>query len=1306
MRGAARGRRAPARSWRHAPCLLAALGVGLLVASGAHATLPRPVPEKLDLGDFDFAAGRARDTVRSLDAFPWLLRMRALRPRVAPQHYAAAFDELARQPEPAPGVAAAVDRERALLRRARGEPAAAAEVLLPLGILHHWEVLGPYPTTPEEGLAARPERPPDGALASSRPLPTRPDGLLELDGASPRREAAVIYCRAEVVAARSTPSALRFGAAEAVRIWHNGALVHERDGFTAARPDQDQVGLQLAPGSNTIVFKLKRVERSWGLVARLSAPDGRPLAGVRAVTEPAVFTLEEMSALERDAATLTPAPVEIAPGPISHWEQRAQASAPAEWDAAAIGDKVRVQSAGGRREIIDGALLRRRVAEVVREATPSDAAALVRELATLEREPHRASELIAPLVETLPILHGEPGEESVGEVAPELILALAEVEHRRGRSQRALSLLERLRPAWRASPATALLRAAVLRDAALAGESAHALETAREAAPTTPAVLMAAAEGAQARGELITALELYNRLAATEGERPDVLFWLVELNRALHRPDEALAWSARLAELSPTRHHTPLDQARMLALLGRREAARRAYDDLLARFHDYPEVLVAAGVFAHETGERDRGLSLWHRAAARAPHDSSLRARVAFHAQQRAPGFEAPYRVPAADRQTLIDQFQARSSEDYEDRLGTHIALLDERVAEQLHGRASQFRARLVGFVRAPRDLGERNYRIFFDPLRQKVELLKAQLLLPDGSIGEPVKRRERRLEDSAFGMYYDLHALEVEFDGVVPGAVLSVEYRIVNLDPSPLAPAFGDLVVYQQPRPLELFSHTLLMPAESEIYDRLVRPPWAAEHEARASRSVTRDGEVMVLRHTVRDVPALPDEEDSVGLAERAGYLHLSTLARWSELGRLYSARIEAARRSDETIRSAAAKAVRGLGDSPEHRRERIARLHRVVVDRIRYVALEFGPHGVIPFDLPTVYTRRFGDCKDTSSLLVAMLESVGETAHLALVRHRRRGRIDGPPASLAAFDHAVAVVPGAGAQDPEGRGEPRDLWLDPTMRDAPPGVLPPSIQGATALVLEPDGGRLTTIPYATAEDNRAVKDHEITLDQEGGAVLRADEIYYGHRGAEWRRELRETERRVDFLEEILAHRFPGARVTEVEVEGLTELSLGLHLRYRAELPTFAVAKPYGPDATPALQFAMRAAGEPFSPRASRALATVRGGHKRMTPLDIPDRFRDEITTRVRLPAGWKIDTLPQPTDEESPWAHLRLETRPLVDGGGVLISHSLAFTATRIPAEEVLPLSRFAQEVDRALRRSIVAVPLDSVARGGLSP
>lgn len=87
-----------------------------------------------------------------------------------------------------------------------------------------------------------------------------------------------------------------------------------------------------------------------------------------------------------------------------------------------------------------------------------------------------------------------------------------------------------------------------------------------------------------------------------------------------------------------------------------------------------------------------------------------------------------------------------------------------------------------------------------------------------------------------------------------------------------------------------------------------------------------------------------------------------------------------------------------------------------RFVQDEMRYLAVHLGESTHRPYLPDEVFLRRFGDCKDKSLLLVALLRHLGFKAHVALV-HSEWGRTvaDLQPSPLA-FDHAIVhvVLPG----------------------------------------------------------------------------------------------------------------------------------------------------------------------------------------------------------------------------------------------------------------------------------------------------
>ncbi|HXB09334.1 MAG TPA: DUF3857 domain-containing protein [Puia sp.] len=96
-----------------------------------------------------------------------------------------------------------------------------------------------------------------------------------------------------------------------------------------------------------------------------------------------------------------------------------------------------------------------------------------------------------------------------------------------------------------------------------------------------------------------------------------------------------------------------------------------------------------------------------------------------------------------------------------------------------------------------------------------------------------------------------------------------------------------------------------------------------------------------------------------------------------------------------------------------------------RFVQNEIRYLGLEIGVNTHQPQAPADVFDQRFGDCKDKSLLLAAILQTQGIPAFVALVSTDTRGQLPNIAPSPRDFDHAIVAI-----RRPKGAY----LYIDPT--------------------------------------------------------------------------------------------------------------------------------------------------------------------------------------------------------------------------------------------------------------------------------
>jgi tetratricopeptide (TPR) repeat protein len=176
-----------------------------------------------------------------------------------------------------------------------------------------------------------------------------------------------------------------------------------------------------------------------------------------------------------------------------------------------------------------------------------------------------------------------------------------------------------------------------------------------------------------------------------------------------------------------------------------------------------------------------------------------------------------------------------------------------------------------------------------------------------------------------------------------------------------------------------------------------------------------------------------------------------VSSMTSWDAFGRwMHTLNAHAAEPTPE-IASLAAKLTEGkTGDAA-----RIAVLHGFVATKIRYVAVAFGLGRLQPHNAADVLHNGYGDCKDQTALLSALLTAAGFKAHAVLTTPSAGVRVREVPMS-SQFTHEFTAVETASGT----------VFLDPSIGPAPPQVMGPGVRGRTALLIGDAGASVIDIP------------------------------------------------------------------------------------------------------------------------------------------------------------------------------------------------------------------------------------------------
>jgi hypothetical protein len=169
----------------------------------------------------------------------------------------------------------------------------------------------------------------------------------------------------------------------------------------------------------------------------------------------------------------------------------------------------------------------------------------------------------------------------------------------------------------------------------------------------------------------------------------------------------------------------------------------------------------------------------------------------------------------------------------------------------------------------------------------------------------------------------------------------------------------------------------------------------------------------------------------------------------------------------------------------------EKARLIYKWVQEHIKYVAFEEGMEGFIPRDANLVCSRRFGDCKDMSSILTLMLNTAGVTAYYTWIGTREIPYKYSEIPTPIVDNHMICTI----------KLNNQYIFLDGTDPSCVFGVPSEGIQGKEAFLLITEKEyKVLQVPVPEKEKNSLVDSTFITLTENGikGNVSRNLTGYY----------------------------------------------------------------------------------------------------------------------------------------------------------------------------------------------------------------
>ena len=391
-----------------------------------------------------------------------------------------------------------------------------------------------------------------------------------------------------------------------------------------------------------------------------------------------------------------------------------------------------------------------------------------------------------------------------------------------------------------------------------------------------------------------------------------------------------------------------------------------------------------------------------------------------------------------------------------------------------------------------------------------------------------------------------------------------------------------------------------------------------------------------------------------------------------WQDVGKWYTALTGDRRISSVEIK----KKVEDLAGGSADTLGKLRALAGFVQKDIRYVAIEIGVGGYQPHPAASVFSNRYGDCKDKATLLAAMLHEIGIDSFYVLV-NTRRGVVTPEYPPGVNFNHvilAITLPSDASAGDLYAIvAHPRYgklLLFDPTSTLTPLGDLPFYEQSNYGMLTAADGGELVRMPLLPPSVNRLSRTARLTLSPDGSITGSVEELRNGDPAESSRARLLAAQggERAKVLESFIGSSVGGFTLTKATVGNLEAYDQMLILNYQFVAPNYAQT------AGNLLLVRPRVLGEKAS--------TLLEEKERKYPVEFDTATLQTDQFDLTLPQGYVPDELPPPVRIDFDFATYSSKVE-MVSGNVLRYSRTYQVKEVVVPSSRLGDLKRFYRQI-----------------------
>ena len=255
---------------------------------------------------------------------------------------------------------------------------------------------------------------------------------------------------------------------------------------------------------------------------------------------------------------------------------------------------------------------------------------------------------------------------------------------------------------------------------------------------------------------------------------------------------------------------------------------------------------------------------------------------------------------------------------------------------------------------------------------------------------------------------------------------------------------------------------NTITLPKETDLA--------IVNHNIEITPEVTQNANSKTYKWQSKNQPGLVLEMEMPSLDDILPAVHLSTMKQWSTVNNWFNELYLPTQKADSSVEALAATIFKpGMTDF-----EKVKGVFEYIQKNVRYIGAHVNRGGYQPHLASEVLSQAYGDCKDQTVLIIALLKQADIKAYPAMINTYPGAKFNDDLPMLN-FDHMITYV----------ETKTDNYWLDTSGQTGTFPGISLNLEDKKAFVVTEESGEILTLPATTSADNIATVNIDFSVDE-----------------------------------------------------------------------------------------------------------------------------------------------------------------------------------------------------------------------------